>query len=189
MRGAIKGLLVAGVMALLWAPASARAEGYVSPFAGVTFGNSQLEKKFNWGVNAGYMGAGVIGGEVDFGWQPNAFGEIVDNHVMDLMGNLIIGIPMGGTHGAGIRPYVTGGLGMIQSKISGLGLVPDYDKKDFGFNVGAGAMGFFSEHVGLRGDVRYFRTINNNDSSLDNGLNLDLGSFDFWRGSIGLVIR
>ena len=74
-------------------------------------------------------------------------------------------------------------------KVCGDGLVPDYDKKDFGFSLGAGAMGFFSDHVGLRGDVRYFRTINNNDSSLDNGLNLDLGSFDFWRGSVGIVIR
>jgi hypothetical protein len=49
-------------------------------------------------------------------------------------------------------------------------------------------MGFFNNHVGLRGDVRYFRTINNNDSSLDD-VNLDLGSFDFWRASVGVVIR
>ena len=189
MRGVLKAVLVAGVVAMLWAPTQARAEGYISPFAGVHFGNDQLEKKMVYGANAGWMGAGVIGAELDFGWAPDAFGESVDNHVLDLMGNLIVGIPVGGTSGPGVRPYVTGGLGMIQSKISGVGLVPDYDKKDFGFNLGAGAMGFFSDHVGLRGDVRYFRTINNNDSSLDNGLNLDLGSFDFWRGSIGLVIR
>lgn len=189
MRDVIKGIVVAGAMALLLAPAQARAEGYISPFAGVTFGNDQLEKKFTWGANAGYMGAGVIGAELDFGWSPDAFGESVDNHVMDLMGNLIIGIPVGGTRGAGIRPYVTGGLGIIQSKISGGGVFPDYDQKDFGFNLGAGAMGFFSDHVGLRGDVRYFRTINSNDTSLDNGLNLDLGNFDFWRGTIGIVIR
>ena len=54
------------------------------------------------------------------------------------------------------------------------------------FNLGAGAMRFFNAHVGLRGDVRYFRTINNNDSSIDN---LDLGSFDFWRASVGVVLR
>jgi opacity protein-like surface antigen len=190
MRRVVKALAMTGVVAMLWAPAQARAEGYISPFAGVTFGNDQLEKKFMWGADAGYMGAGVIGAEVDFGWAPDAFGEAVDNHVMDLMGNLIIGVPVGGTSGPGIRPYVTGGLGMIQSKISsGLSGVPDYDKKDFGFNLGAGAMGFFSNHVGLRGDVRYFRTINNDDSSLDNGLDLDLGGFDFWRASIGVVIR
>jgi opacity protein-like surface antigen len=188
MRRAIKALVVASVFALLFAPATARAEGYVSPFAGVHFGNDQLEKNFAWGVDAGWMGAGVIGGEIDFGYGPDAFGETVDNHVLDVMGNLIIGVPVGGTRGPGIRPYVTGGLGMIQSKISGVGSIPDFDQKDFGFNLGAGAMGFFSDHVGLRGDVRYFRTINSDDSA-DDDFDFDLGSFDFWRASVGLVIR
>jgi opacity protein-like surface antigen len=189
MRRVMKSLAAAGVVALLWLPSEARAEGYISPFAGVNFGNNQLEKKFAWGADAGFMGAGVIGGEVDFGWAPNAFGESVDNHVLDLMGNLIIGVPIGGTHGAGIRPYVTGGLGLIQSKISSGVSGVDFDTKNFGFNLGAGAMGFFGDHFGLRGDLRYFRTINNNDSSLNNGLNLDLGGFDFWRASVGIVIR
>jgi len=27
---------------------------------------------------------------------------------------------------------------------------------DFGINMGAGVVGFFSDHVGVRGDVRYF---------------------------------
>ena len=41
---------------------------------------------------------------------------------------------------------------------------------------------------GLRGDVRYFRSFENN-STFDNGINIDLKNFDFWRGSIGVVIR
>ena len=189
MRGAMNVLVAAGVVAMLLTPSQARAEGYISPFAGVHFGNDQIEKKPVYGANAGWMGAGVIGGEVDFGWAPNAFDESVDNHVLDLMANLIVGVPVGGTSGPGIRPYVTGGLGLIQTVIgSGIQGVDDYDQRDFGFNVGAGAMGFFSDHVGLRGDVRYFRTINNDDSSLDN-VNFDLGNFDFWRASVGVVLR
>ena len=46
MRGVIKTLVVASAVALFCAPTQARAEGYVSPFAGVHFGNDQLEKKF-----------------------------------------------------------------------------------------------------------------------------------------------
>ncbi len=189
MRGAMKALVAAGVVAMLWAPSQARAEGYISPFAGVMFGNDQLEKKPVYGVNAGWMGAGIIGAEVDFGWAPDVFGESVDNHVLDLMANLIIGVPIGGTSGAGIKPYVTGGLGMIQTVIgSGVAGIDDYDKKDLGFNLGAGAMGFFNDHVGLRGDVRYFRTLDNDDSSFDD-VDFDLGGFDFWRASVGIVIR
>ena len=30
-------------------------------------------------------------------------------------------------------------------------------KNDFGLDVGGGVMGFFSDNVGLRGDIRYFR--------------------------------
>src|SRR5678816_1583826 len=89
MRGVIKAIAAAAVLATVLAPARARAEGYVSPFAGVHFGNDEIEKKFVWGADAGYMGAGVFGVEADFGYAPNAFDEPVDNHIMDVMGNLI----------------------------------------------------------------------------------------------------
>src|SRR4051812_42661907 len=122
MRGLVKAAIVTAVIATVWAPARARAEAYVSPFAGVHFGNDEIENKFVWGANAGYMGAGVFGLEADFGWAPTPFDEPVDNHIMDFMGNLIIGIPLGGTHGAGVRPYATAGLGLVQTKIdNGLG--------------------------------------------------------------------
>lgn len=47
-------------------------------------------------------------------------------------------------------------------------------------------MGFFNDHVGLRGDVRYHRTINGN---LHDSLDLDSGDLHYWRTSVGLVIR
>lgn len=189
MRRAVKALVITGVLALLWAPTQARAEGYVSPWAGVNFGNDQAEGKMAFGLNAGYMGAGIIGGELDFGFAPNFYGESVDNHVMTVMGNLIIGIPVGGTSGPGFRPYVTGGLGAIRTSIdSGVSGVDRFTTNDLGFNVGAGVMGYLSDHFGLRGDVRYFRTLNN-DSDDSDLIDVDLGSFDFWRASIGIVIR
>jgi len=67
---------------------------------------------------------------------------------------------------------VGGGLGLIQTVIrSGVNGIDD-DKKDFGSNLGGGAMGFFNDYVELRGDV-----------------NFDLGSFDFWRAPVGVVLR
>ena len=50
-------------------------------------------------------------------------------------------------------------------------------------------MGFFSRHVGLRGDVRYFRKIQDSKSEAFNIDDLQLGSFDFWRGTIGMTFR
>ena len=55
MRGVIKAIAAAAVLATVMAPGRARAEGYVSPFAGVHFGNDEIEKKFVWGADAGYM--------------------------------------------------------------------------------------------------------------------------------------
>ncbi len=54
-----------------------------------------------FGVTAGAMGGGIIGGEVDFGYSPSFFGTSSDfgnNSVINLMGNVIVGIPVGGTH-------------------------------------------------------------------------------------------
>ena len=58
----------------------------------------------------------------DFGCSPSFFGTKSDfgnNTVMDLMGNVIVGVPIGGTHGAGVRPYVVGGVGLIRTQIDG----------------------------------------------------------------------
>ena len=80
-----------------------------------------------------------------------------DSNVTTLTGNLIIGVPVGG-HGAQIRPYAVGGVGLIRTKVQDVGGFFDVESKnDFGFDVGGGVMGFFSQNVGIRGDVRYFR--------------------------------
>src|SRR5262245_57419569 len=122
MRRALKAFVMAAAVALVAAPTQARAEGFVTPWVGSNWGSDIVNGRAAFGVNAGYMGAGVIGGEVDFGYSPSFFGTQNDfghNTVIDLMGNLIIGIPVGGTHGAGIRPYVTGGIGLIRTQIDG----------------------------------------------------------------------
>ena len=54
-------------------------------------------------------------------------------------------------------------------------------------NGGAGAMGFMTEHVGFRGDVRYFRDLQNTEQN--GGFTLATGKFDFWRGTVGLTFR
>ena len=85
----------------------ARADGFVTPWVGSAFGSNIQNGQTSVGVSAGGMGAGIIGGEADFGWSPSFFGTKSDfgnNTVMNLMGNVIVGVPIGGTHGAGIRP-------------------------------------------------------------------------------------
>ena len=101
------------------------------------------------------------------------------------MANLILGAPIGGA--AGVRPYVSGGAGLIRSRVADVDEFFDVDDNSFGVNVGAGVMGFVRENFGIRGDVRYFRGVQ--DAELGSGIDLDLGAFDFWRGTFGVTFR
>jgi hypothetical protein len=179
--------------ALLCVPATARADGYVNPYIGTNFQNNSGNGRAAFGVGGGYMGAGVIGAEVDAGWAPSFFGnqgEFGSNYVFDLMGNLIVGAPLGGTRGRGVRPYATVGIGLIRSQysvgpantVAGSVLVHNNDP---GMNAGVGVMGFANQHVGIRGDVRYFRNLDENSPIHD----IDFGTLHFWRASFGLLLR
>jgi len=193
MRRGLKALILMAAVACVAAPSQARAEGYVSPWAGVAFGSSVSNGRGMFGVDAGGMSAGIIGGEVDFGYSPSFFGSENDfghNTVIDFMGNVMIGVPIGGTHGVGVRPYVTGGLGLLRTQIDG-GTIAHVASSDnmFGWNIGGGVMGYFADHFGLRGDLRYlrgFKDLNTGVTTIDLNGNERL---HFWRASIGVVFR
>jgi opacity protein-like surface antigen len=191
MQRALKGFVIVAAAALIWAPVQARAEGYISPWVAANSGTGFDNGRAAVGLQAGAMGHGVIGGEVGFGYSPSFWGtqnEFGNNSVIDLMGNIIVGVPVGGTRGAGIRPYLTAGLGLLRTQVDG-GTIAQVSSSnnDFGWNAGGGVMGYFSDHVGLRGDLRYLRNIENNSTSTS--LDFDPGSFHFWRASVGVVIR
>ena len=193
MRRGIKATLLIGAIALVLAPAQARADGFVTPWVGSAFGSNIDNGQTTFGVSAGGMGAGIVGGEVDFGWSPSFFGTKSDfgnNTVMNLMGNVIVGVPIGGQHGAGIRPYVVGGLGLIRSQIDG-GTIANVSSSNnmFGWDAGGGVMGYFTDHVGLRGDLRYLRATSDLKTGLTNLPNLDGNALHFWRATVGVVFR
>jgi opacity protein-like surface antigen len=206
--------VVVAAAASAFSPRTASADWTLTPFVGWNFGGSadvsgnggvsttnRFEHKVNYGVSAAAMGKGIIGGEIDFGYSPNFFANTVgnngfnfssDNNVMTLTGNVIVGIPAGG-HGAQVRPYAVGGVGLIRQRV---GAGPDASgnlfnvnsKNDFGYDLGAGVMGFFTQNVGLRGDVRYFRSFQGSTSP-DSVTGLALSGFHFWRGSVGVALK
>ena len=194
MKRVIKSLILSGAVAMVLAPIQARADGFVTPWVGSAFGSSIQNGQTTFGVSAGGMGAGIIGGEADFGWSPSFFGTKSDfgsNTVMNLMGNVIVGIPIGGTRGGGVRPYVVGGLGLIRTQIDGGSLTNfsgTQSNNMFGWDAGAGVMGYFNQHVGLRGDVRYLRATSDLNSGVRT-IDLSGNQLHFWRASIGVVLR
>jgi Outer membrane protein beta-barrel domain len=192
MQRVIKSLILAATAAVVLAPAQARADGFFTPWLGSAFGSNIQNGQTTVGISAGGMGAGIIGGELDLGWSPSFFGTKSDfgnNTVMNVMGSVIIGIPIGGQHGAGIRPYAVGGLGLIRSQIDG-GTVANVSSSNnmFGWDAGGGVMGYFSDHVGLRGDLRHLRATSDLKTGITT-LDLEGNQLHFWRASIGVVFR
>jgi opacity protein-like surface antigen len=198
-------LTLAG-FALAATPTRASADWLFTPFLGANFGGNasfgqfddfddEVERRVNFGASLGWMGNGIVGFEADFGWAPNFFENTIgpgdfefgDSNVTTLMGNLLIGAPIGGQSGPGIRPYGSAGIGLIRSHVDGGNFFDDLNTNDFGFNIGAGLHGFFNDNVGIRGDIRYFRSLQDNEA--DNELDLGLSDFDFWRATVGLTIR
>jgi opacity protein-like surface antigen len=189
------------------APSKASADWLFTPFVGVNWGGSanfgdvgdfedEFEKRGNFGASLAYMGAGIVGFEVDFGWAPNFFENTTgpgdfdfgDSNVTTLMANLVVGAPIGGQTGPGLRPYASGGVGLIRSRIGDAGdFFDNPSTNDFGFNVGAGVTGFFTDNIGVRGDLRYFRSLQ--DEEPDDEFDLSLSDFNFWRGTVGVTFR
>ena len=128
---------VLALMVFVAAPAKASADWLFTPFFGMNWGGNaeftdfagdfedEFEQKMNFGASLSWMGAGAFGFEVDFGYSPNFFQntagdddfEYGDSNVTTLMANLKVGAPFGGQTGGGIRPYASGGLGLIKSRI------------------------------------------------------------------------
>ena len=201
LTSALAVIIVAG------APGKASADWLFTPFVGWNWGGTagftdiagdfedEFERRSNFGASVAWMGAGALGFEVDFGYAPNFFQntegdgdfQFGDSNLTTFMANLKVGAPFGGQSGGGIRPYASGGLGLMKARIDDADDLFDVDSTDWGFNVGAGVAGFFSDNIGLQGDVRYFRSLRDNDGGDD--VDFALGSLHFWRGTVGVVFR
>ena len=187
----LKRFVLVAALLLVVGPASARADWLFIPNMGTGFGGDLPKAdKLTYGASIGWMGAGILGWEADLAYTPQFFENGTDN-VSTVMGNLIVGVPVGGQHGKGVRPYLAGGVGLMKTRVQDATQLFNVDNNSFGYDLGGGVMGFVSDHIGLRGDVRYFRDFQNT-SSTDHNVdlaNLAVGNFDFWRGTIGLAFR
>jgi opacity protein-like surface antigen len=153
--------------------------------------DDEFERRVDFGATIGWN-PNVVGFEIDLGWSPNFFEDTTgdrnfnfgDSNVTTLMGNLLISAPPG----TGIRPYASGGLGLMRARATvDDGLFNDLAVNDLGINFGGGINGQFSDNVGLRGDIRYFRSLQDNEP--DDEFDIGLADFNFWRGSVGLTFR
>jgi hypothetical protein len=178
---------------------TASAEWFVTPFIGFKFAGDtsfvDLEQgasntKLTIGASAGWLGPGILGVEADFGYTPRFFerssGNLVaSSQVLTLMGNVVMTVPRALT-GYSLRPFVSGGGGLMHVGIDDIAQAIPVDSNVFGIDVGGGAVGDLTNRTSVRFDLRYFKSVSQAEED-----NVGFGPtrLSFWRAAVGLTIR
>jgi hypothetical protein len=177
-------VVVALLLVMISSPA--RADGFLTPFIGYDFGGDAAgcsgladcsPSRTSYGVSVGLTGKS-FGFEEDLGYAKNFFGASpgTGDSVLSAMSNVLF------VGGAGsIQSYFLGGLGLIRPSVS-LNQT-SAESTVVGYDLGGGVNAFFTAHVGLRGDVRHFQTLQNVNVPLASG------KLGFWRASLGLALK
>jgi hypothetical protein len=198
-------LALAGLLLLLPMPASA--EWHMTPLVGFTFrGGTSIfdtevaaaERHLLIGGAVTLIGEGPIGVESIFLYVPGFFErEGVDvpagtgptgSRTIAWMGNVVLATPRS-LNEYGLRPFVSGGLGVLNAKVDyPLPFPLPVRENLLAFNVGGGATGFFTDRVGVRFDLRYYRSLRNEELS-DLPVSIGTVRLRYWTGTIGVVFR
>jgi hypothetical protein len=177
-------LIFVGALAVAGA-SQASAETILTPYAGAVFSGDTPKSHLVYGGSLAFTAPTGLGFEVDFAIAPDFFDsdafEVPDSNVTTLMGNIMFSGAVGGNS----RIYGTVGGGLMKSSVDDADDFFDVDRNDFGVNAGGGIIVGISDKVGIRGDIRYFRNIG--DEEPDNELDIDFGSFSYWRGTAGVA--
>jgi outer membrane protein with beta-barrel domain len=181
-------LVVAVFVGVALAPESANADSFVIPWVGGNAGSRSAAGLIDLGASVGATAASVVDVDLDVSYSPDFFGNGLNSYVLTTMGNVTVGIPFGGTHAPRIRPYLTGGVGLIRARIEDTRFSYSVAHNDVGVNFGGGVTGFLAAHLGVRADLRYIRSLEDNNST-NPFTQVDLGGFHYWRTSIGVVLR
>jgi opacity protein-like surface antigen len=181
-------VLAAALLALSATPS--HADGFLTPFIGFNFGGDSTncasltncdEKRTNWGVSVGSVGT-IVGFEADFAYAPNFYGTTsgADNAVLTFMSNLLLVIPAGP-----VQPYGLIGIGLVRPHAQLTASSLASDQNALGYDIGGGVNIFLAHAIGVRGDLRHVRTLQ--DITLG-GLFTN-APLDFWRASAGVTFR
>lgn len=151
------------------------------------------QRHWNFGGSVSWLSRGILGAEALAVWTPGFFERddvqvpgIRSSRTVSLMANVVVTAPQRWTEYS-LRPYVSGGLGLMHiaktDEPEGLFTV---DLNVAGFNVGGGAVGFLSERVGLRFDIRYHGVLNPSDQG---PISIGDANLRYVTTSVGLVFR
>jgi hypothetical protein len=169
--------------------ARAHAPWFVSPLVGAAFGDDARHTSGTVGIAGGWLGRGWLSWEAELADSPYLVpqgGFLISRRVTTLIGSAVIGMP---ARTAALRPYGVVGLGLLRPRFAEAGDLAAVTGNRLGFAIGGGVTSWANEHLGGRGDIRYFRGLRSEDGDETNSLGIDISRFGFWRVSGGLMVR
>jgi hypothetical protein len=195
-------VLTFGCLCLLASAGPAAAEWHITPTIGLTFASNTSLVDIdhgtdrvhpNVGATISFLGAGVLGLEGVVVLTPGFYkGDevfIESSRSLVVMGNVMLAAPRRWTE-YNLRPFVSGGIGLLdasyQQRFEGL---PPQTLKRPGFNIGGGAIGFFSPRTGVRFDFRYYSNLPGQRVGGLIPLTSDRVHLRYMTVSVGLVLR
>lgn len=192
-------LVVALLLLMPAAPAAAEADWLITPFLGTSFAGETTflifekgaARKVMLGASVALLSDALFGIEAEVGHTPGFFegndplGLVLTSRVTTLSGNLIIAAPLAVTRES-LRPYLVGGLGLMQAQSKHAGGLFPVAQDLLGINLGAGAIGFVTERTGLRFEVRHFKAATGADGPFARP---GVSRLSFWRATVGVTLR
>jgi|SwirhisoilCB2_FD_contig_123_108389_length_2586_multi_7_in_0_out_0_1 hypothetical protein len=169
---------------------------------------SNTNSSINFGGQIAYLWGGWVGveGLAEFSPSFQIADVLFENNpdVNTFMGNGIVAGHFGSRDQ--YKPYISGGIGAVMlrstiflfnpadlSDLTPIGTASNNGSR-FGWDLGAGAMGF-SGRWGFRGDVRYYRATTDNNIDLidlntgDTFSQAVLSGLRFWKANVGVAYR
>jgi opacity protein-like surface antigen len=195
MRNALasRRLWILALTALILAATArhANAQGFISPFIGYNFSGDSgcpeitncKDKHANYGASFGALGS-IVGFEAEIAYTSDFFGATANQstNVLTFMSNFMLAPKFGP-----IQPYGLAGVGLMRTTIESVG--QNNDTNQVAWDAGGGLMAFFNEHIGVRGDVRYYHSFEVLDALGLTDLGIRQTKLDFGRFSIAAVFK
>jgi hypothetical protein len=153
-------------------------DSFIEPWVGIHFAGdltsalstANTHQPMAYGVTLGFWQRGFIGGEVEFGYAKNYFGDsssslLGGNNLMTFTGSMILGPWIKFSDNQAVRPYFVVGGGLARSRIEDFAKFGQTDQNRGVIDFGGGVNAYFTKNIGIRGDVRIMRDVGSKDSS------------------------
>ena len=199
IRGRIVGVVVVALSAMAATEADA-ADWQIRPFVGFTFAGDTTFVDFDHavgklhttiGVNAAVLGE-IVGLDVDIARTPGFFqtGDanalVLASSVTTVTSNVVISVPRRFAEYV-LRPYLVAGGGIMRVREEDYFSLFQISQTRPAFDVGAGAVGFITQRIGVLWEIRRFQTIG--EQTQLTGISLSGERLSFWRATMAVAIR